>query len=133
VRQLGETASQNTPVQWSHNSLGEPIGETATLGYPPPTKSVIYAALGLPPRGPPSDFPDTPQGACGRGRCWPNLQERFASTGRASIRVAKLGNASPGDPPPTKSVIYAALGLPPPGDPLDFPDTPQGACGRGRC
>jgi hypothetical protein len=45
---------QNTPVQWSHNSLGEPIGETATLGYPPSTKSVIYAALGLPPGGTPS-------------------------------------------------------------------------------
>ena len=26
---------------------------------------------------------------------------------------------------PTKSVIYAALGLPPRGDPLDFPDTPS--------
>ena len=32
-----------------------------------------------------------------------------------SIRVAKLGNAYTGQPPPRKSVIYAALGLPPRG------------------
>src|SRR4029077_7315035 len=32
--------------------------------------------------------------------------------------IAKLGNAYTGQPP-TKSVLYAALGLPPRGDPLD--------------
>ena len=42
-----------------------------------------------------------------------------------SIRVARTRKRLPQPPPPTESVIYAALGLPPPGDPLDFPDTPQ--------
>ena len=48
-------------------------------------------------------------------------------TGITSIRVAKLGKRLPRDPPPTKSVIYAALGLPPPrgGGPPRFFDTPQ--------
>jgi hypothetical protein len=50
-------------------------------------------------------------------------RKRPPDTGLTSIRVAKLGKRLPrGSPPPTKSVIYAALGLPP-GDPLDFPDT----------
>ena len=31
---------------------------------------------------------------------------------------------TPASPPPRNRVIYAALGLPPGGDPLDFPDTP---------
>jgi hypothetical protein len=41
--------------------------------------------------------------------------QKTPDTGLTSIRVAKLGNAYTGQPPPTKSVIYAALGLPPPG------------------
>jgi hypothetical protein len=62
-RFFGETASQNTPdtppILVSHQ-LGEPNSET--LHRPaPPTKSVIYAALGLPPRGDPPRFPDTPR------------------------------------------------------------------------
>jgi Ku70/Ku80 beta-barrel domain len=62
-------------------------------------------------------------------------RKRTPDTCITSIRVAKLGNAYTGQPPPPrKSVIYAALGLPPGGsayppggDPLDFPDTPQGS------
>ena len=42
------------PILVSHQS-GQPNSENAYLGGPP-TKSVIYAALGLPPRGDPLDF-----------------------------------------------------------------------------
>ena len=56
-----------TPPELVTLQLGEPNSETPTPASPPPTKSVIYAALGLPPGGDPLDFPDTPQGACGRG------------------------------------------------------------------
>jgi hypothetical protein len=90
-----ETPSQKTP-DIGLTSIRVPNSENACLGGTPPTKSVIYAALGLPPGGDPLDFPDTPQDA----------------------------TPASGDPP-TKSVIYAALGLRPLGGPPRFPDTPQ--------
>jgi hypothetical protein len=42
-----------TPPELVSLQLGEPNSETPTSGDPP-TKSVIYAALGLPPGGTPS-------------------------------------------------------------------------------
>jgi hypothetical protein len=54
-----------------------------------------------------------------------NAREIRADIGPTSIRVAKLGKRLPRGPPQTKSVIYAALGLPPRGDPLDFPIPPK--------
>ena len=55
---FGETASQNTvrqPLKTSPElvtfQLGEPNSETPTPASPPPRNRVIYAALGLPPRG----------------------------------------------------------------------------------
>ena len=53
------------PILVSHQS-GQPNSENAYLGGPP-TKSVIYAALGLPPGGEPLDSLIPPQGSCGRG------------------------------------------------------------------
>ena len=40
-----------TPPELVTLQLGEPNSETPTPASPPPTKSVIYAALGLPPGG----------------------------------------------------------------------------------
>ena len=43
-----------TPPELVTLQLGEPNSETPTPASPSPTKSVIYAALGLPPGGTPS-------------------------------------------------------------------------------
>jgi hypothetical protein len=48
------------PRYWYHINWGSQTRKRYT-GQPPPTKSVIYAALGLPPRGDPPRFPDTPR------------------------------------------------------------------------
>jgi hypothetical protein len=49
-RFFGETPSQKNPRYLCHINQGSQTRKTPTSG-PPPTKSVIYAALGLPPRG----------------------------------------------------------------------------------
>ena len=70
---------------------------------PPPTEiGRLCCARPTPPGGTPSISLYPPQGACGRGHA-----------------------RKPGHPPPRKSVIYAALGLPPRGGRPRFPDTPR--------
>ena len=81
--------------------------ETPTRATPP-TKSVIYAALGLPPRG---DAPDS----------W--VVQSGSQNSETPTRATPPRNRS--------SMLRSAY--PPRGDPLDFPIPPQGACGRGRC
>ena len=60
------------------------------------------------------------------GKYPPAAREIRADSWAPSIRVAqKSETPTRGPPPPTESVIYAALGLPPPGGPPRFPYTPQ--------
>ena len=57
-RFFGETPSQKNPRYLSRINQGSQTRKTPTSGGPPPTKSVIYAALGLsPPGGPPGGTP----------------------------------------------------------------------------
>ena len=70
-----------TPPELVSLQLGEPNSETPTPASPP-TKSVIYAALGLPPRGDPLDSPDT-------------LQALAAKTSTPTIPIAFVISGDP--------------------------------------
>ena len=56
------------------------------------------------------------------GKYPPAAREIRADSWAPSIRVARTRKRLPRPPPPTESVIYAALGLPPRGDPMALPE-----------
>ena len=89
----------------------------ATLVGPSPRVRVTYGPKRGPPRGGPLDFPDTPP-----SRLWswtlPPNEIGHLCCARPTPRVKLVGEPDGGN-------LQVR-------DPLDFPDTPQGACGRAK-
>jgi hypothetical protein len=95
-----------TPPELVTLQLGEPNSETPTPASPPPTKSVIYAALGLPPRG--------------DGRhCCRRIHAQFRSRPRVAPRA---GFGEHGASPLATSPEWCAVRLPAPSAALRLPE-----------
>jgi len=82
---FGETPSQKNPRYWSHINQGSQTrkrihrpasNESARPASEDHGPAIGHLCCARPtPPGDPLDFSDTPQGACGRGRCWRHLQD----------------------------------------------------------